>query len=95
MVLSYTKERILSTQAGLLSASHAHFMLRSHACLTLPAHRRSVATLSQLLVSQAKIHPYFPYFHVDVMALVFMFKPAVGVEIGAPAGGDDSTCMIT
>lgn len=38
-------------------------------------------TKERILSTQAKIHPYFPYFHVDVMALVFMFKPAVGIEI--------------
>lgn len=31
---------------------------------------------------QARIHPYFPYFHVDVMALVFVFRPAPGAAIG-------------
>lgn len=33
---------------------------------------------------QAKIHPYFPYFHVDVAALVFMFQPVVGAAISMP-----------
>ena len=30
---------------------------------------------------QARIHDYFPYFHVDVMALVFLFKPTVAAAI--------------
>lgn len=30
---------------------------------------------------QAKIHPYFPYFHVDVAALVFMFQPVLSASI--------------
>lgn len=32
----------------------------------------------KVLSSEAKIHPYFPYFHVDVSALVYLFRPIVG-----------------
>ncbi|KAL3137611.1 hypothetical protein ABBQ38_004888 [Trebouxia sp. C0009 RCD-2024] len=31
-----------------------------------------------ILSKQARIHPYFPYFHVDVSADCVLFKPAVG-----------------
>ncbi len=30
---------------------------------------------------QAMVHPYFPYFHVDVTALVFVFQPTAGVRL--------------
>lgn len=30
---------------------------------------------------QAMVHPYFPYFRVDVTALVFVFQPAVGARL--------------
>ena len=31
---------------------------------------------------QARIHPYFPYFHVDVLAECVLFKPAAGHILG-------------
>ena len=33
---------------------------------------------------QARIHPYFPYFHVDVLADCVLFKPAAGHILGEP-----------
>ena len=33
-------------------------------------------------ILQARIHPYFPYFHVDVSADCVLFKPAVGQILG-------------
>lgn len=47
----------------------------------------SVVQRSKLVIAvvlQAKIHPYFPYFHVDVAALVFMFQPVLGAAISMP-----------
>ena len=35
---------------------------------------------------QARIHPYFPYFHVDVLADCVLFKPAAGHILGKQAG---------
>jgi hypothetical protein len=41
-------------------------------------------------ISQAKIHPYFPYFHVDVAALVFIFQPVPGAAISECLAFDDA-----
>lgn len=35
-------------------------------------------THPRILSQQARIHPYFPYFHVDVLAECVLFKPAAG-----------------
>ncbi|DBA91577.1 TPA: hypothetical protein ACH3X1_003191 [Trebouxia sp. C0004] len=35
-------------------------------------------TQPRILSQQARIHPYFPYFHVDVLADCVLFKPAAG-----------------
>ena len=35
---------------------------------------------------QARIHPYFPYFHVDVLADCVLFKPAAGHILGTQTG---------
>lgn len=77
MLLSHTKERILGTQAS-ASSNLPHTMALVHnacdpatGCMTNPE-----------TCAQAKVHPYFPYFHVDVLALVFVFKPAAGAPIG-------------
>jgi len=35
---------------------------------------------------QARIHPYFPYFHVDVLADCVLFKPAAGHILGKQTG---------
>ena len=35
-----------------------------------------------IAILQARIHPYFPYFHVDVSADCVLFKPAVGQILG-------------
>lgn len=36
----------------------------------------------RILNSEARVHPYFPYFHVEVIALVYLFRPTVGALIG-------------
>lgn len=33
---------------------------------------------------QARIHPYFPYFHLDVSADCVLFKPRAGHVLGKP-----------
>ncbi|KAA6422899.1 MAG: DNA-directed RNA polymerase I subunit rpa43-like, partial [Trebouxia sp. A1-2] len=35
-------------------------------------------TQPRIISQQARIHPYFPYFHVDVLADCVLFKPAAG-----------------
>ncbi len=43
---------------------------------------------------QARIHPYFPYFHVDVAANVDLFSPAPGQLISALTGISASNTKI-
>lgn len=43
---------------------------------------------------QAHIHPYFPYFHLDVAADCVIFKPRPGQVLGT-AVRHDFSCFIT
>ena len=56
-------------------------------CIPLP----HLAFTQGLHAVQARIHPYFPYFHVDVLADCVLFKPAAGHILGMQLGNKATT----